>query len=199
MAKGKLFPVVEGHWLTGVKPTEKLVFLTLCWYANNTTHISFPSVEKIADKSCIKPRQTQKILRELEKIGLVSRVKNSLGGRNKETTHYKVNLHHLLVSRNKLHRDAPENTPTDVSIKLDPCTKTINTPVIENAQTNKELYITKTVDELNHEYGKNWKWDFNLTMQVARDLNVQLLPGGEPAGSLADRIIQHCRKDAHGV
>jgi len=197
MAKGKYFPVVVGHYLTGVKPTEKLVFTTLCWYANNETNVSFPSVETIAERSCIKPRQTQKILRALEKIGLIMRVKNSLGGRNKETTHYKINLTHPLISKNTVGRDVSQNTPTDALMEPKPCTATADTPVIERTQTNEELYITKTVDDLNNEYGKNWKWDFNSTMQVARDLNVPPLPG-EPCGSLADRIIQLCRKGVDG-
>lgn len=197
MAKGKYFPVVVGHYLTGVKPTEKLVFTTLCSYANTETNISFPSVETIAERSCIKPRQTQKILRALEKIGLIMRVKNSLGGRNKETTHYKVNLMHPSISKNRVPRDAPRNTPTDALMEYKPCTGIADTPVIEHTQTNDELYITKTVDDLNNEYGKNWKWDFNSTMQVAQDLNVLPHPG-ESCGSLADRIIQNCKKDVHG-
>jgi hypothetical protein len=197
MAKGRLFPVVIAQGLTGVKPTQKLVFISLCDFANTTTLIAFPSVETVAMRSCIGKRQTQKILRELEAIGLVMRVKNSLGGRNKETTHYKVNLTHPLILKNIGNRDVSKNTPTDVLMESKPCTAIVDTPVIEHTQTNDELYITKTVDDLNNEYGKNWKWDFNSTMQVARDLNVLPLPG-EPCGSLADRIIQNCRKGANG-
>lgn len=199
MAKGKYFPVVIGHYLTGIKPTEKLVFTTLCWYANNETNVSFPSVETIAERSCIKPRQTQKILRTLEKIGLIKRVKNSLGGRNKETTHYKVNLTHPLISKNIVGRGASQNTPTDALMEPKPCTAIADTPVIENTQTNDELYITKTVDDLNNEYGEKWKWDFETTMKVVDDLNIQIRPEGEPAGNVVDRIIKLCRKGANGI
>jgi hypothetical protein len=199
MAKGKYFPIVVGHHLTGVKPTEKLVFTTLCWFANNETNIAFPSVETIAERSCIKPRQTQKILRSLEKIGLIMRVKNSLGGRNKETTHYKMNLTHPLISKTKVIRDASHNTPTGVLMESKPCTLIADTPVIAHTQTNDELYITKTVDELNNEYGKKWKWDFETTMKVVNDLNIKIRPEGEPAGDLVDRIIEYCNKGAHGI
>lgn len=199
MAKGKLFPVVIAQGLTGVKPTQKLVFISLCDFANTSTLIAFPSVETVAKRSCIGKRQTQKILRELEEIGLVKRVKNSLGGRNKETTHYKVNLLHPLITKNKVNMDVSHNTPTDALMEAKPCTGVADTPVAENIQTNDELYITKTADDLDNEYGKEWKWDFNLTMQVARDLNIQPLPGGEPAGSLVDRIIKNCRKDVYGI
>jgi len=193
MAKGQYFPVVVGHHLTGVKPTEKLVFTTLCWYANNKTNVSFPSVETIAERSCIKPRQTQKILRALEKIGLIMRVKNSLGGRNKETTHYKMNLTHPLISKNIVDRAVSQNTPTDALMESKPCTRVADTPVIEHIQTNDELYITKTLVELEFEYGKDWKWNHFKTMNVANDLKIQPLPR-ESSEALAERICKFIKR-----
>jgi hypothetical protein len=189
MAKGKYFPVVVGHFLTGVKPTEKLVFTTLCSYANTETNISFPSVETIAERSCIKPRQTQKILRALEKIGLIMRVKNSLGGRNKETTHYKVNLTHPLISKNRVNRDASQNAPTDAFMEPKPCTRTADTPVMENTQTNDELYLTKTPQELENIFGKGWAYQHNKILEVAASLKVRAF---QHEGSLAlgERILK---------
>jgi hypothetical protein len=198
MAKGKLFPVVLAQSLTGVKPTQKLVFMSLCGFANTSTHIAFPSVEAIATRSCIRPRQTQKILRELEKIGLIMRVKNSLGGRNKETTHYKVNLTHALLDKDTEPKGVPHNTPTDALLESVPCTRDVNTPVPDHTQTNNELYITKTISDLDNEYGKNWKWESELTLQVAKDLKIQPLHN-EGVGSLADRIISYCIKGTHGI
>lgn len=60
---------------TALKPTDKVVYMTLCLYANNTTKRAHPSVDAIADVSGVSRRTVFNALTALEDNGYVTRKK----------------------------------------------------------------------------------------------------------------------------
>lgn len=58
----------EGHF---TKPVDKLVYAVLCYFADNQTHESWPSIGTIARKSCCSPNTVRAALKRLKEIGLI--------------------------------------------------------------------------------------------------------------------------------
>ena len=53
------------------KPVVKLVYAVLCSYADNTTKQSWPSIKKIAKKSCCSENTARRAVRSLKELGLI--------------------------------------------------------------------------------------------------------------------------------
>jgi DNA-binding MarR family transcriptional regulator len=190
MSKSNQYPIHLARQVTGIKPTEKLVLMILSGYAHNETWVAFPSISTIASMSCLKPRQTQKVLRTLEALGYISRVKNKFGGSNKETTHYKIKREKLLEEG--VNKDVTRHTPSPAHKVVTPCTAATNTDVVERTQTINKLNIT--IEDVENTYGKNWKSEPSIVAKVGAKIGVFSYPA-EGNLTYADRIETSLRKN----
>lgn len=70
------------------KPVQKLVYVVLCFYADNTSKKSHPSVQTIADKCRCSTNTVRKALRRLKELDLidVKERKNANGQTSNEYT-----------------------------------------------------------------------------------------------------------------
>lgn len=80
--------------MEAIPSTNKLVLLALCDYANDQGESCFPSIKGIAAKSSLSERQTQRIMHQLIRLGIVRVSAWEKGGRN-HTRHYTINVHKI--------------------------------------------------------------------------------------------------------
>jgi hypothetical protein len=64
------------------KPVEKLVYSMLCFYADNQTTKSHPSVKTLAAKCCCSENSVRSALRRLEELELIGVTQRKKGNRN---------------------------------------------------------------------------------------------------------------------
>src|SRR5262249_47738425 len=83
--------------LENLAPSAKLVLLALCDFANERGESCFPSIKRIAEKSSLSERQTQRIMHRLINTGVVSVVANARGGKPGSTRHYRIKLNRLMT------------------------------------------------------------------------------------------------------
>lgn len=72
--------------------SEKLVLVTLADWCDDNGGNLYPSIQSIADKACIEPRQAQRIMRALIDDGLLSVIGNEHGGAPGSTRKYRLNI-----------------------------------------------------------------------------------------------------------
>ena len=70
-------------WELDLPSTQKLVLLAMADHANDFGRQCFPSIEHLAWKSGCSERSVQRLIRELEAVGIVVTTRRSRGGRNK--------------------------------------------------------------------------------------------------------------------
>lgn len=121
-------------WELRLAPTDKLVLLALCDWANDAGYC-FPSVATVARKTCISKRQCQRILKELVTEALVTVVGNHQGGAG--SRRYKINL-------------SPKQggATGDGGDSLTPLTRAATTPVTPVSNT-RDTHVARTVT--NHQ------------------------------------------------
>jgi hypothetical protein len=74
-----------------LRPAVKAVLQTLAWYADPNGRNTYPSVGTISSRTDFKRRTVQKVLRELEAIGIILATSSRLGGRS-HSTRYEINM-----------------------------------------------------------------------------------------------------------
>jgi hypothetical protein len=80
-----------GVWELDLDPPEKIVLLAMADHADHEGRHVFPSVDLISWKTGYSPRQVQRIIRDLEKFGLLIRMGDAAGGRG-VTNRYRIAL-----------------------------------------------------------------------------------------------------------
>lgn len=78
-------------WEITLPPTPKLVLMALADCANDEGFRVFPSIETIADKTCISTRQAQRIMQDLVRDGFIRIIAHEQGGRGR-AREYAINL-----------------------------------------------------------------------------------------------------------
>lgn len=88
--------LISAAWrLKTLSPTDKLVLLALCDWANDDGESLRPSIQAIADKSSLSPRQAQRVMRGLVEDGWVEVIGNHSGGAPGTSRHYRLNVRKL--------------------------------------------------------------------------------------------------------
>lgn len=188
------YPASTTLKMVGLKSsTHKLVLSILADHADNRTWKCNPGISRIAELSLIKERHTQKILRDLERDGFISRIGNSLGGPPGCTCIYLVNQElvalHLIKSRYK--RDyvnpdrftyvsqrtptnVPHHTPTGAPNSINPCSTAQATPALQHTQTTNELNTTRrSFEDLLSTYGKDWKSKPEIVREIGISIGIE--------------------------
>ena len=83
--------IMGGIWELDLPRGEALVLLALADHADHLGNSVYPSVGLVAWKTGLSERHTQRLMRGLEKKGLLVRVRFREGGRG-HTTHYRIDL-----------------------------------------------------------------------------------------------------------
>ena len=202
------FPASATLKTVGLKSTtHKLVLSILADHADNRTWKCNPSIARIAELAIIGERHTQKVLRDLERDGFISRIGNSLGGPPGCTCIYLVNQElvtlHLIKSRFKKEivslqtkTPAPQNIPTaawedtprGAHSNTNPCSTEQLTPVLQSTLTTNELYITKKrLEDFVLIHGKDWKGKPGVVRELGEMLGIKPMRN-EGAFDYADRL-----------
>ncbi|WP_432277801.1 helix-turn-helix domain-containing protein [Lysobacter stagni] len=79
-------------WDLDMQPTNKLVLLALCDWANDEG-LCFPSVSSIARRACLSERQSQRVMQTLVAARWIDVVGNENGGRS--SRRYRINVNAL--------------------------------------------------------------------------------------------------------
>jgi hypothetical protein len=77
---------------TGLRPSKKIVLLSLADFASDDGKNVYPSVETVAEKSSLSTRSVQTIIGGFLKSGLLLVMKNPFGGAPGTTRHLAINL-----------------------------------------------------------------------------------------------------------
>ena len=83
--------IMGGVWELDLPRGEALVLLALADHADHLGNSVYPSVGLVAWKTGLSERHTQRLMRGLEKKGILVRVRFREGGRG-HTTHYRIDL-----------------------------------------------------------------------------------------------------------
>ena len=86
-----------------LRPAVKAVLLQLAWFADYSGKNAFPSVSTIAQRTGLKRRTIQKVLRELEGQKIIYALGSRLGGR-RHSTRYDFNIRNLQALKETAHR-----------------------------------------------------------------------------------------------
>jgi hypothetical protein len=113
--------LITAAWrLDGLAPTEKLVLLALCDWANDEGESLHPSIKAIAAKSSLSDRQAQRVVHGLIATGWLEVIGNAVGGAPGATRQYRLNVRKLgatgdaHVRGDKLSRVTPATETGDI-------------------------------------------------------------------------------------
>lgn len=73
---------------TSLKPTDKVVYMTLCLYANNTTKRAHPNADTIAEVSGVSRNTVFRALKALEDGDYIKRKRRASGGGKRISNDY---------------------------------------------------------------------------------------------------------------
>lgn len=183
----------------GLPASHKLTLIVLADYLNKTTGLCNPAVSAIAIRVGLSKKQTRIILGKLKELGLISVVKNSLGGAKGQTCHFAIH-EKKLTTRSSLFKEGLSNRTTPMSIPPTPPIRVRGTPPTDihnpsrpraltppayGSQTKYKPILTK--EEIKATHGEEWKRKPEVVMEIGRRLGIE--PNrGEGALDYADRI-----------
>lgn len=97
-----------------LRPAVKAVLQQLAWFADADGRNIFPSVSTIARRTGLTRRAVQKLLRELEAMGIIASVGSQGGGRG-HSTRYEINMRKLQELKETANRIHPLRSNTGES------------------------------------------------------------------------------------
>ena len=183
----------------GLPASHKLTLIVLADFLNKTTGLCNPSVSAIARKAGLSTKQTRAILGKLKKLGLISVIKNSLGGAKGDTCHYAIHQERL-TARSALFKEGLANRSTPMSIPPtppvcvwgtppagvhNPSRPRALTPPANESQTKDKPMLTR--EEIKAMHGEEWKRDPEVVRKIGLILNIHPLRN-EGILDYADRI-----------
>ena len=87
-------------------PTEKLVMLALCDWANERGESRYPSMKSIALKSCLSEQQAKRIVHSLIRHGSIFVMRNKMGGKHGDMLVSEASNFLIVKRAPKLHKGA---------------------------------------------------------------------------------------------
>ena len=168
-------------------PSEKLVMLVLCDFANDQGERCHPSKNTVAEKSSLSKRQVQRVMKQLADRGLLALMDNAKGGAPGKTCHYHINVAALqrgvilspVTGDNEDERD--DNTS---SVGVTPCPQGVT-----SATQTGDVGVTRTTS-------KPLRTSSSGHVDSSEDQNTTTSPfsDSENEGSEAEQIIAaHCQ------
>jgi|GEM_PF-3470517 len=89
--------LLTAAWKLKLPPSEKIVLIALCDWANDDGGSCHPSIKAVSVRSCLSERQSQRIMHALVEGGWITVVGNFFGGKPGETRQYRINVNAVLT------------------------------------------------------------------------------------------------------
>ena len=129
-------------WSYNLSQTEKLVLIAMAWFGDDDGSNIFPTVDQIAGMVGLTRRGTQKVIRRLQKFGIIELVQEATNGMPRL---YRMSLlpAHILTP------EAIDQTPAEMAMaSWNAFADEVGLPAIRNLTEKRRAAINKRADQI---------------------------------------------------